>query len=65
MKYGTCLVCKSPIIERYYKLKNTDYFKRFYSCKKTISHSYSEDELDTVDVNYHKNFFNEKMRFNV
>ena len=52
--HGKCH-CGEPIVEATYKLKTGVHnFRRVFRCKKTISHTHSEEDLSVFDTAWHK-----------
>lgn len=52
-----CLICKSKMTERMYKLKDKPgdkvlgkSYRVFFSCTKSITHTYSEESLKDIDL---------------
>lgn len=52
--HGACH-CGGKIVEKKYKLKEGyNNFKVFYRCQKDITHSYTEEQLADIDIQWHE-----------
>lgn len=54
-----CEICKSKIKDRVYKLKDGGY-RLYRACSKVILHTFSEESLKDIDVEYYEKALVEK-----
>ena len=57
MNFGKCGECGDPIITREYKVRGgRNNFRRLYRCKKSVAHSYTDAQLNEmdIDIDYYK-----------
>lgn len=62
MKYGKCPLCQSKVVDRMYKLKDSQKdFRRFFVCEKTTKHSMGPEELRLIDADFYKRWSNDEI----